>query len=75
MCDVKWGEWLMVFVVGKLGVCLKVEVICDCLLVYVDVKCISKYVVLELDCIVFVVEIFKMSVGKINKKVLCENVV
>jgi len=70
--DPKWGERPMAFVVSKAGSHVKAETIRDRLLQHVDAKRISKYAVPELDRIVFVAEIPKTSVGKINKKALRE---
>lgn len=68
--DPKWGERPMAFVVSKAGSQVKAEAIRDHLLTHVESKRISKYAVPELDRIVFVDEIPKTSVGKLNKKVL-----
>jgi fatty-acyl-CoA synthase len=58
--------------VGRKGGMPDAEAIRAHLLRYVDAKRISKYAVPEFDRIVFVDEIPKTSVGKINKKLLRE---
>lgn len=73
--DPKWGERPMAFVVSKAGSRVKAETIRDRLLMHVEAKRISKYAVPELDRIVFVAEIPKTSVGKLNKKALREQAV
>ena len=70
--DDKWGERPMAYVVCKPGATLDVETIRNRLLDHVEAKRISKYAVPDAERIVFVGEIPKTSVGKINKKVLRE---
>jgi fatty-acyl-CoA synthase len=70
--DDRWGERPMAFVVSEPGAAIDASVIQERLMRHVDANRISKYAVPELDRIVFVSEIPKTSVGKINKKVLRE---
>ncbi|NMF98875.1 fatty acid--CoA ligase [Aromatoleum toluolicum] len=70
--DEKWGERPMAYVVCKPGVTVDVETIRHHLLGLVESKRISKYAVPDAERIVFVAEIPKTSVGKINKKLLRE---
>ncbi|NMF91158.1 fatty acid--CoA ligase [Aromatoleum petrolei] len=70
--DEKWGERPMAYVVCKPGVTVDVEAIRLHLLGLVESNRISKYAVPDAERIVFVAEIPKTSVGKINKKVLRE---
>ena len=70
--DDKWGERPKAYVVCKPGVTLDAETIRNRLLLHVESKRISKYAVPDAERIVFVGEIPKTSVGKINKKVLRE---
>jgi fatty-acyl-CoA synthase len=70
--DEKWGERPMAFVVAKSGASPTAEAIRAHLLSHVEACRISKYAVPEADRIVFVGEIPKTSVGKINKKRLRE---
>ncbi|MFS8977235.1 fatty acid--CoA ligase [Cupriavidus necator] len=70
--DAKWGERPMAFIVRKPGIRLEPGAICERLLEHVESKRISKYAVPELGRIVFVSEIPRTSVGKINKKALRE---
>ena len=70
--DPKWGERPMAFVVSKAGSQVQAETIRNSLLMHVESKRLSKYAVPELDRIVFVAEIPKTSVGKLNKKALRE---
>ncbi|BAL27477.1 fatty acid--CoA ligase [Azoarcus sp. KH32C] len=70
--DEKWGERPLAYVVCKPGATLDVERIRARLLHHVELKRISKYAVPDAQHIVFVGEIPKTSVGKINKKVLRE---
>jgi fatty-acyl-CoA synthase len=70
--DAKWGERLKAFVVCKPGAKLEAETIRQGLFRHVESSRISKYVVPELEHIVFVDEIPKTSVGKTNKKMLRE---
>jgi fatty-acyl-CoA synthase len=68
--DEKWGERPMVFVVRAPGSEVDGTAIRATLLRHVDSQRISKYAVPELERIVFVDEIPKTSVGKIDKKLL-----
>jgi fatty-acyl-CoA synthase len=70
--DSKWGERPMAFVVCKAGANVEPQAIRAQLLKHVETNRISKYAVPEADRIVFVTEIPKTSVGKINKKALRE---
>jgi len=70
--DEKWGERPMAFVVGKNGGTPSADAIRQHLMQHADAKRISRYAVPEAERIVFVTEIPKTSVGKINKKVLRE---
>ncbi|HEY5806635.1 MAG TPA: fatty acid--CoA ligase [Povalibacter sp.] len=70
--DEKWGERPMAFVVCKPEAALKPDSIRAHLLRYAESNRLSKYAVPELDRIVFVAEIPKTSVGKINKRLLRE---
>lgn len=69
--DAKWGERPMAFVVASDDV--KPETIRTQLQAHVQAKRISAYAVPELERICLVAEIPKTSVGKINKKLLREN--
>lgn len=68
--DEKWGERPMVFVVRAPGPEVDAAAIRAVLLKHVESQRISKYAVPESERIVFVDEIPKTSVGKINKKLL-----
>ena len=68
--DDKWGERPMAYVVCKPGVVVDAEAIRAGLLRHVESSRISKYAVPDAERIVFVSEIPKTSVGKIDKKVL-----
>ncbi|NMG16140.1 fatty acid--CoA ligase [Aromatoleum bremense] len=70
--DEKWGERPKAFVVCKPGASVEVEAIRSRLMQHVESNRISKYAVPEASHVVFVDEIPKTSVGKINKKVLRE---
>ncbi|WP_018993077.1 fatty acid--CoA ligase [Aromatoleum toluclasticum] len=70
--DEKWGERPMAYVVCKPGVTVDAEAIRLHLLGLVESNRISKYAVPDAERIVFVAEIPKTSVGKINKKALRE---
>lgn len=70
--DEKWGERPMVFVVRAPGPEVDAAAIRTALLKHVESQRISKYAVPESERIVFVDEIPKTSVGKINKKLLRE---
>ncbi|BAL24888.1 fatty acid--CoA ligase [Azoarcus sp. KH32C] len=70
--DDKWGERPMAYVVPKPGVTLAPEAIREHLMRQVETNRLCKYGVPEADRIVFVQEIPKTSVGKINKKLLRE---
>jgi fatty-acyl-CoA synthase len=74
--DAKWGERPMAFVIrqptAETGGEVSVEVIRDHLLGHVAAKRISRYAVPDSERIVFVTEIPKTSVGKLNKKLLRE---
>jgi len=70
--DAKWGERPMAYVVRKAGAEVDANLIREQLLQHVESQRISKYAVPEADRIVFVAEIPKTSVGKINKKQLRE---
>ncbi len=69
--DAKWGERPMAFVVASADV--QPETIRAHLQAHVQAKRISAYAVPELERICLVAEIPKTSVGKINKKLLREN--
>ncbi len=68
--DDKWGERPMAYVVCKPDATLDAEAIRLHLLGQVDAKRISRYAVPDAERIVFVGEIPKTSVGKIDKKLL-----
>ncbi len=68
--DEKWGERPMAWVVGKPGAEPDAAAIREHLLGYVASQRIGKYAVPELERIVFVDEIPKTSVGKVDKKLL-----
>ena len=70
--DEKWGERPMAYVVCKPGATVDVDQIRGRLLGHVESQRISKYAVPDAERIVFVTEIPKTSVGKINKKLLRE---
>ena len=70
--DEKWGERPLAYVVPKPGSGLVTEDIRQHLLLQVEAERISKFAVPEASRIVFVAEIPKTSVGKINKKQLRE---
>ncbi|WP_332673672.1 fatty acid--CoA ligase [Aromatoleum sp.] len=70
--DEKWGERPKAFVVCKPGASVEVEAIRGRLMAQVESNRISKYAVPDASHVVFVDEIPKTSVGKINKKVLRE---
>jgi fatty-acyl-CoA synthase len=74
VADAKWGERPMAFVVRKAGADVLQETIRVQLMAHVDSRRISKYAVPEAERIVFVEQIPRTSVGKINKKQLRENV-
>jgi fatty-acyl-CoA synthase len=71
--DEKWGERPLAYVVVKPGSAISTEDIRKHLLQLVDTNRISKFAVPEPERIVFVPEIPKTSVGKINKKQLREH--
>jgi len=71
--DAKWGERPMAFVVRVPGAQVDAGQIRERLLAHVESQRISKYAVPEADRILFVDEIPKTSVGKINKKKLRED--
>ncbi len=64
--DERWGERPLALVVGEAGV--QAEAIRQHLLTYVDSDVLSKYAVPEAERIVFVDELPKTSVGKLDKK-------
>lgn len=68
--DAKWGERPMALVVGRAGGGLKACVVREYLMAHVETNRISRYAVPEENRIVFVEEIPKTSVGKIDKKLL-----
>jgi fatty-acyl-CoA synthase len=70
--DEKWGERPVAYVVVRPGAAPGVDAIREHLLSQVAARRISKYAVPEPERIVFVAEIPKTSVGKINKKLLRE---
>ena len=70
--DEKWGERPMAFVVATPDAKIDADAVRAHLARQVESNRISKYAVPEADRIVFVAEIPKTSVGKINKKVLRE---
>ncbi|HJV24606.1 MAG TPA: fatty acid--CoA ligase [Aromatoleum sp.] len=70
--DEKWGERPMAYVVRKPGAEVAPEAIRQHLLRQVETKRISKYAVPDAEHVLFVEEIPKTSVGKINKKLLRE---
>ncbi len=70
--DEKWGERPLAYVVRKPAAKLSAEDIRQHLSRQVEAKRISKFAVPEAERIVFVAEIPKTSVGKINKKQLRE---
>lgn len=70
--DEKWGERPLAYVVLKPGAAVDAGTIRAHLLQHVQSNRISKYAVPDAECIVFVGEIPKTSVGKINKKTLRE---
>jgi fatty-acyl-CoA synthase len=71
--DARWGERPMAFVVGQPGHAVDAADIRQRLLDHVAGNRLSKFAVPEADRIVFVAEIPKTSVGKINKKQLRES--
>ena len=70
--DEKWGERPMAFVVATPDAKIDADAVRAHLARQVESNRISKYAVPEADRIVFVAEIPKTSVGKINKKLLRE---
>ncbi|MGA7812577.1 fatty acid--CoA ligase [Caballeronia sp.] len=68
--DEKWGERPMALVVGRAEGGLKASVVREHLMAHVETNRISRYAVPEESRIVFVEEIPKTSVGKIDKKLL-----
>ena len=70
--DAKWGERPLAFVVRRPGAQVDAELIRSQLQAHVQAKRISAYAVPEAERITFVEEIPKTSVGKINKKLLRE---
>ncbi len=70
--DEKWGERPMAFVVATPDAKIDADAVRAYLARQVESNRISKYAVPEADRIVFVAEIPKTSVGKINKKLLRE---
>ncbi|CAE6855231.1 Long-chain-fatty-acid--CoA ligase [Paraburkholderia aspalathi] len=68
--DAKWGERPMALVVGGAEGGLKPSAVREHLMTYVETNRISRYAVPEESRIVFVEEIPKTSVGKIDKKLL-----
>ena len=72
VCDKKWGERPMAFVVCKPGVELEPSAICERLLGHVESKRIGKFAVPDTDRIAFISKIPKTSAGKIDKKALRE---
>lgn len=71
--DARWGERPMAFVVSQPGHAVDAAGIRQRLLDHVAGNRLSKFAVPEADRIVFVAEIPKTSVGKINKKHLRES--
>jgi fatty-acyl-CoA synthase len=70
--DSRWGERPMAYVVHRPDVTVSAEEIRARLSAHVESNRIAKYAVPELNHIMFVEEIPKTSVGKINKKQLRE---
>jgi fatty-acyl-CoA synthase len=70
--DERWGERPMAFVVLKADAQVEAATVRAHLAALAVADRISKYAVPELDRIVFVAEIPKTSVGKVNKKALRE---
>jgi fatty-acyl-CoA synthase len=68
--DDKWGERPKAFVVRRPNANVDVDLVRDHLLALVDSNRLSKYAVPDVDHIVFVGDVPKTSVGKIDKKVL-----
>jgi fatty-acyl-CoA synthase len=68
--DEKWGERPMALVVDRAQGGLKASVVREHLMTHVEKNRISRYAVPEENRIVFVDEIPKTSVGKIDKKLL-----
>ena len=68
--DEKWGERPMALVVDRAEGGLKASVVREHLMKHVETNRISRYAVPEESRIVFVEEIPKTSVGKIDKKLL-----
>ncbi|SAL84684.1 AMP-binding protein [Caballeronia choica] len=68
--DAKWGERPMALVVGRAGGRLQPSVVREHLMMHAKTNRISRYAVPEESRIVFVEEIPKTSVGKIDKKPL-----
>ncbi len=66
--DARWGERPMAFVVRQPGTTVTADAIRASLLARVEVNRLSKYAVPESERILFVDEIPKTSVGKIDKK-------
>jgi fatty-acyl-CoA synthase len=68
--DERWGERPMAFVIRRPDANVDADSVRDYLLARVESNQLSKYAVPEAERIVFVGEIPKTSVGKIDKKVL-----
>ena len=70
--DAKWGERPVAYVVHRPDVTITVDAVRDCLLAHVASNRVAKYAVPERSHILFVEQIPKTSVGKLNKKQLRE---